>query len=358
MNNLSDWKNAGREVWGEMTNLPRAEAIIKACTVLEKDGENLSRERVRELIGGGSDRDIAPVIQLYQSRTALFDQFEHTPDTLLLLISKQVNQVFAELQQDYQDLQNAEKRLFVETSEAFSAEFNALETCNGVLSLTVAEKDLKIEGLIEELHQRDTRLETAQAQLVERDHRLKEKIIENDHLNSRLQEQKTQFTHLEDAHRQALTAAQGEFALQRALLIKTQDDETARLMTVQGNERAEWQKNERKLTKILDENAIVLKQHQSELAQRTDEVRLLTQDVQRAKHTLVELQNKITAQQDIHEKLEALDIRTQQLTQENQLLTQDNQRLEKKCAESSRITALLNTLQTHIDTLEKNAKKD
>lgn len=52
--------------WPEHTyNLTRFHAVISACKQLDSEGKAITNEAVRDIVGGGSLRDISPIVRSY-----------------------------------------------------------------------------------------------------------------------------------------------------------------------------------------------------------------------------------------------------------------------------------------------------
>ena len=75
--------------WPEHTyNLPRFHAVISACKQLDSEGKQITNDAVRDVVGGGSLRDISPIVRSYlehQDAIAQFDQLK--PDFAHLLLA-------------------------------------------------------------------------------------------------------------------------------------------------------------------------------------------------------------------------------------------------------------------------------
>lgn len=75
--------------WPEHTyNLPRFSAVINACKQLDYEGKPITNEAVRAVVGGGSLRDISPIVRSYIEQQDVTTQFEQLkPDFAHLLLA-------------------------------------------------------------------------------------------------------------------------------------------------------------------------------------------------------------------------------------------------------------------------------
>jgi len=330
--------------WGPLAHLPRADAVFAACAQLIADDEKPSRERVRELIGGGSARDIAPLIKLYQSQQSLYSDFEHTPDIVLALLAKQLECVFTDLNGAYDDRLLKEKSLFDETTQSLIDEIVQVETLNNELIINRHESDAKMEALIEQLAERNTQNQQLQDDLAKMEQRLNEKIVKNDQLTDQLHEQEKQGRAREDALKETFKTAQAEAECQRQTLMQTHDNETARLMTLLGNERAEWQKKENQLNQAAEAIQQSLKRSQVELEKRSSELTFAHNTLKDKETLLLGLNERLLEQQKITKKFDAVTLKVEDLEQKNKALKQS-------INESKNIAEALQLMQNQINSL-------
>ncbi len=337
--------------WGPLAHLPRADAVFAACAQLIADDEKPSRERVRELIGGGSARDIAPLIKLYQSQQTLFNDFEQTPDIVLALLAKQLESVFTDLNGAYDERLLKEKSLFDETTQSFVDEIAQVEILNNELIINRHEVDARMEALIEDMAKRNIENQRLQDDLVNMEQRLNDKIVKNDQLTDQLQEQEKQGRAREEALNDVLKTAQVESDLQRQTLIQTHDKEINRIMTILGNERGGWQKKEKQLNQANEILQQSLKQAQADNIKKSSELVFSHVTLKAKEKALAELNIELLQQQQITKNIEAMQVKIDQLEQKNKVLN-------NSINESTHITETLQLMQNQIKILtEKKFKK-
>jgi len=347
---LDNWKTEGSEKWGPLSNLPRADAIIKACTILDASDDGISREGVRELIGGGSDRDIWPVIKLFQDRQSINSKYEFTPDTLLQLLARQVDEILENLQSDVDSKIVDEKNAFNTALQEISTELTELEAANDRISTENANKNLKIESLIEQASDLKDINVDVERKYQELENKYKDKLSEIEHYKEKLQDRDDALRAQETKHKEEVTRLSSEGKAQRQELILEQDKERDRLMLVQGNERSTWQSTERKLNKEITQHLTMLQQSRNELETKAVSYMELHKESTQKDNTIIELSKKV-------EDLSGLKDKVEKLTAVNSRLEEDNTKLSIELENKSSVSDQFKVLQDQISKMDTKMKK-
>jgi len=344
---LDNWKSEGNEKWGPLRNLPRADAIFKACTILDASEDGISRDGVRDLIGGGSDRDIWPVIKLFQERQSINSKYEFTPDILLELLAKQVDEILENFHSDTESKMEDERSAYGKAIEEISAQIAELETVNDRLSTENVTKNLEIETLKHEITDLDDKNSDLEKQQQDLDNKYKNKLSEIEQLKEKLQDKDQSLITLETKHQDEITRLSNEAKVQRHELMSEQDKERDRLMLVQGNERTTWQSAERKLNKEIGGLNTSLNNIRNELEKKSTSYLSLHKESGYKDNIISEFNKKI-------EDHNALKDNIVKLTMTNEALSAKNIKLENDILEMSKVSSQLNDLQTQINNLNSN----
>ena len=315
-------KNAKNKYnWSELSNLPRAEAILQACETLESQGVAISRGKVRDIIGGGSDRDIQPVLNLYHAQKELLSECGHTPAILVSVIAKVVDGELKKINAEFVERQEAERQLFVRSYEELSQKLSELELINNALSEGQDQNKQQLESLFSEIDDKNKEIQHFKDRLNETENRLREKIIINEKLSDRIRDKDESISGLERQYEKSMEMAKKELLSQREELLQAHDAETARLMTVQGNERGEWQKNERKLNKMIAGLNQSLRELQDMIEDKNRQVVKHVQALDTKEKEIIELRKKVKKNSDLEAEINGLDEQVRRLKEENQVLT-------------------------------------
>lgn len=86
--------------WPNYTNhLLRFQAVVNACKQLDTEEKPITNDAVREILGGGSLRDISPIVRSYIEQRDVIARFEQLKPDLAHLLLSAANNAFLEMQQ-------------------------------------------------------------------------------------------------------------------------------------------------------------------------------------------------------------------------------------------------------------------
>jgi len=349
-------KTQAKKSWGALSNLPRAQAVLDACAYLEANSQTLNRENIRALLQGGSDRDIAPILDLYRKRKALQTEFAQIPATLLHLVASQLNQTLAEVQQKVAAHLQQQDAAFQQANAAFNAIEEELERKIDQTELTNLELEGKLQALIEDAHAQQEQIRQQQTQLQTLDGQYKQALVDKERLGDQLRERDIRLEREGQQHKEALTAQEAVMSRQRQELLDQQQKEIDRLMTLQSNERAGWQATQRKWQQDESQYKTTLQGEKSKIDTMSVsiiELTKLNQLLQTEQQRLQQTANQVT---ELREQLHTAQQELQQRTWEQQGLQAELQKQQQMENQMQAMHETLRLLQQHLVTDPKGSK--
>lgn len=344
---LNEWKERGQRKWGPLSNLPRVDAIFEACERLDENDEEITRDSVREMIGGGSDRDIGPVLKLYKSLKANREEvsLQLVPSTIVQIIAVEVESQLQKFKDIYDEQFEEAKSDFLETSNTLSESVKELEEECGALQQTIEGKDTHIDALTTEIANKEKDIAALQEQLKALDNQFNHTLRKNEELSHQLLEKEKTIAANAEKHEAALAIAKQEATAQRQELTGQHDKEIDRLMTLLGNERGEWRQAKREWQDELSALNTALQERQR------------TVDSQSA--TLIQLNKELLTQNEeigqlksLEEQQTTLQTQLRELTVENRTLQKDNQRLSQQLPVQQELLSQIAAIQKALTALQ------
>ena len=290
---FANWKQDAAKRWGPLMQLPRAEAIFSACAFVESEGGELVREQIRELIGGGSFRDIDPVVALYKAQAALRSDKLFASDTLLAVLANAVEQHLEKCHDDFAEKHEQLAQSFSDSYDGFGQSLADLEaelaaTAQQKTALSDQVKTLQAERA--HCHEQMAVQEANNAQLKEKNQQL---LTDNDALVSQNKQLRGEILALKDQHAKIISDQGKDFVAQKTELVSLHEKETARLMTTHANMQ-QLLKND---IKILNKT----------MAQSTSEHKKLVAKLGERDISLNELQTRLSSLLPLKKQNEALE---------------------------------------------------